>query len=346
MTPLSIYVNGTALSHLGHYGSVVVTHRFPYGSFELRWSANYPRGFARRELVTNAEVVAQVGPCRVFRGDLVEPDWDSGEFVAQGSIRRAETTLAYNLSGPTTDIDEALFFGAARGAVNVGTLLNFGAPLTTGETDQSNSLLQLLDVYAAQNATNMMADPHGLLYSVGDPTTPWLRLVPGVGELGVADQDYWTTVIGSYLPAPGKKGRVTAGPDTSQNVGARERAVDLSGLGFISAAKAQAVVDRILSKGAARTGWTNSLLVGDGQIENMSGKSLEPWLVARRMAYQGVMARLAGLRDPRGVTLFTDVILEETVWDVDADTIELKPRGLAARDFSAIVESMGAAVIA
>lgn len=346
MTHLSIYVNGVALSHLGHYAPDKVTHRFPYGAWEATWTTDYPRGWRHPAIVVGAEVVAKVGMTRVWRGTLTEADFDENAFTAQGSIRQAETALAFDLSGPTSDVGAALYWAAARGAVNIGSLEDFGDPLTAeGTTDGVNSLLQLLDAYALRVGRNLVVDPHGVLYTTNDPTTPALRLIPGSGELSPVDEDYWTTLTGMYSPKPGVT-RVVGRQDLSQGVAIRERAVDLTTLGIISQATAEARLDAILAKGLARTGWSNSISASAYEMTSIGGATVEPWQVAHQMARGGVMARLAGQRDPRGVSLNLDVVLEETVWDVRANSIELKPRGLAARDLAAIVETGGGTLLA
>lgn len=342
VTDLSITCNRTPLSHLGYWDQATMTHRFPYGSYELSWRTDYPRGFRHPDLAVGVEVLGKVGLCRIFRGTLTKADFDSNEFVAQGIIRQAESALAFDFAyNATTDPDEAVGRAAFAGVFDVGTLTNFGPPLTTlNNSNGLNSVMALLDAYADQNDTNVMVNPQGLLYPRADPTVPGIMLTPGTGELGQVDEDYWSTLVGTYTPKPGQYARVSAS-DTTQNVTPRERAVDLSPRGLIDATTAQSIIDAMLGKGLARTGWSNSIAATSGEIVNMSGATVDPWLVAQSMATTGLMMRLAGLRDLRGVTMYTDVVLEETVWDVDNDTIELKPRGLAARDLSSVVESMG-----
>lgn len=339
-TDLSIYVKDTPLSHLGYWGDAVVTHRVFGGSWELTWSADYPRGYRHPSLTQDAVVVAKVGPTRIWRGRLTKTDFASGQFVAEGSIRQPETALAFNLSGATGDLDEAIFFAAYRGALNIGTLTDFGPEMEDVGSGPVSSVMDLMTAYGARNNKNLVVDPDGLLYPISDRTTPTIKVEPPNGELGLIDENYWTTLTGVYSPSAGTTALATA-VDNSQGAGWREGAVDLTALGTMTLDQAEATLASILTRGLARTGWTEAIQVVNGQIVNMGGESVEPWVIARAMATTGIMARLTNMKDPRGASMNTDVILEETVWDTSSDTITLKPRGLVARDLAAVVESLG-----
>lgn len=343
-TDLSIYVNDVPLSHLGYWGDPVLTHRFPFGSWEMTWSADYRLGYRHPALVTNATVVAKIGPTRIWLGRLTVCDIAGGDFVAEGMIRDTETALAMNFTGVTSDLDEAIYFAGARGLLGFGTLSDFGPPMTDvgGEV---NSVMTLMSAYQTRNATNFMVGPSGILYTIVDPVVPMIKVEPPNGELGVVDENYWTTLTAVYYSAPGTTALVTS-VDNSQGADSREGAVDLTGMGVMTAPQAQAALDGILAKGLARTGFSDSVEVVNGQITNMGGTSVEPVVVARAMATTGVMARLTNMRDPRGSSLSTDVILGETVWNVGSDSIVLKPRGLTDRDLASVVESLGGALAA
>lgn len=345
MTPnLSVYVNDVPLSHLGYWGDPVLTHRFPYGSWEMTWAADYRLGFRHPALVRGATVVAKVGPTRIWLGKLTVCDIAGGNFVAEGMIRQAETALAFDLSGATSDLDDAIFFAAYRGLLNFGTLTDFGPPMTDVGSEV-NSVMTLMEAYQTRNTTNFMVSPNALLYTIVDPTVPSIKVEPPEGELGIVDENYWTTLTAVYYSAPGVTSLVTS-VDNSQGVGPREGAIDLTGMGVMTGPQAQAALDGILASGLARTGFTDSVEVVNGQITNMGGTSVEPVVVARAMATTGVMARLTNMKDPRGASLSTDVVLAETVWTVGTDSIVLKPRGLADRDLASIVEGRGGSIAA
>lgn len=337
---LNITVGGTPLSFIASWGDPVITHRWPYGSWELTWNMRLPYGFRHTDLNVGADVCAFVGPSRVWRGVLSEPNMDTLEFVAYGSARAADTAQALTSGGnPTTVPNTAIDQANARGAIPFARAglwpISATAFVTDDETDHFNSVTALMDAYSESVSKRWWVDVDNYARLDADPTTPSLMVTPGAGILGVADEDYVTHLYGTYLVKRRKFDHVTAS-DTTQDVGRIERRVDLTGLGVISQAKAQAVLDGMLAKGVARTGWTNGLEVGFGEVLTMGGTP-----VALSDVRAGAMVELTGLYDQRGDSASTDIILAETVWNVRDGLLKMNPVGLAARDFAKVVESMG-----
>ncbi|WP_166390322.1 hypothetical protein [Nocardioides ochotonae] len=337
---LEIYVDGEPLTVLGYWGSPVLTDRCPYGSRELAWEAPYSLHYRHPVLRKGAEVVAQVGPSRRWLGRLAELDWEAGDFVAEGAVRQGETALAKGPDGRgSTDLDEVIELAYERGAITWTTREEFGS-LTTDEVSEStNSVLALLDAHAAEEGVNLAVSVDGLLYTEPDPTEPKWMVTPGAGRLGVADEDYWTSLTGVFSPAPGTYDTVTA-TDTTAGVLVREAAVDLTGRGYIGKAKAQQILDRLLAQGRVRNSWTNSITVTHGQVLSMGGTP-----VGLSVPRAGDRFHLAGLYDERGASASTEIVAEETVWDVAEGTLQIKPQGLAARDLASIVETMGGVLL-
>jgi len=337
----AIFVDGEPLTALGYWGSPTLTDRWPYGSWELAWEAAYPVTFRHPALRKGAEVVAQVGPSRRWLGRLTELDWDEGSFVAEGAIREGETALAKGVNGRgSTDIDEVLEQARLRGAITWATLEEFGSLTTDAVSEETNSVLSLLDAYAAEEGVNLAVSVDGLLYTAPDATEPKWMVTPGAGQLGQADEDYWTSLTAVYSPAPGSYDTVTATTAPTSGVLARESAIDLTGRGYLAEAKAQQIVDRLLAKGRVRNSWANPITVRYGQLLSMGGTP-----VGLFVPRAGDMFHLAGLRDERGASASTDVIAEELVWDVAEGTLQIKPEGLAARDLASIVETIGGVLL-
>lgn len=333
---ISVSANGEPLSFMTDWwGDSVLTTRRNGGSFELSWRMDLPRRFFHPDLVRGADVVGKVGGSRVFAGTLSEPDMDSGEFIAQGLCRQAETASALDLSGATSHPGNAVYFGNARGLLDWGSLETFTALTDSELTKAPNTIYALLEAYAAELGRNWMVDDNGLLFTYDDPTVPRWSLPPGLGVLGVADDDYWTNLVGVYT---NKKGRykLVYSSDPEPIAGFRERNVDLTKLGRITPARAQAKLDAMLEKGLARTGWTNSIQVSRGDVTNMSGA-----LASLSMVRGGHMVHLPDVPDPRGRTGSTDVVVDETVLNFAEESLEIKPVGLAARDLGAVIASMG-----
>lgn len=333
--PYSITVNGTPLSFIGYWGEPVATHRRRGGSWELTWKMDLPRGFRHDDLVHGAFVQGYVGPTKHWRGILTEPDLDTMEFVAQGSCRMAETALALDLAGATADPGDAIFYAEARGVIDWGGLEILSPVPGDALPDGLLTIAELMDAYVAPTGKNWKVDPQGLMSTYDDPTEPTWMVPPGSTILGVADDDYWTGLVGNYITTTGTYAKVYASdPDAPEP--RRERGVDLTPRGQLTAPEAQAVIDAMLAKGLARTGWTNGISVAAGELRTMGYTK-----AALSAIDAGEMVHLPGLRDERGNAAYTNVVVDETVWNVSEGRLQLNPVGLAPRDLSSIIESMG-----
>lgn len=332
----TITVNGQPLSFIGYWGEPVVTHRRRGGSWELSWKMDLPRGFYHPDLVRGAEVRGKVGPTLHWRGILTEPDLDSMEFVAQGACRAAETTLALDAGGATSHLGDALAYANTRGFINWFTVAEtFGAVTDAEVTDRLNTIADLLDAYVLATGRNWKVTPQGQLMTYADPTEPRWATPPGGTILGVADDDYWTDLAATYLTSSGAYGKVYS-TDVLAPAPRRERGVDLTPRGRLTEAAAQDILDAMLAKGLARTGWTNGIEVAAGELRTMG------YTQAALSAFDaGEMLHLPGLRDERGVSAYTNVVIDETVWNIAEGRLQLNPVGLAPRDLSSIIESMG-----
>lgn len=337
-----VRVGGTWLSSLGWWGEQTVRHRWPYGCWETTWSMNLPTYSRPPALVTGANVDVYFGATPIWSGRLAEPNWDSQEFTAVGHVRDGEQALCLTGAGVTTATPDV----AIDAAINRGSVRWVrSAPLSNvtfaeaDNTDSLNYLGALLDAWSVEQNKRWAVGADRKVYAAADPTTPTWYVTPGAGVLGVADEDYVTDVYGRYRSTNGAYATARA-TDTSQGLGTREVGVDLTPLGRISSTKAQNVVNGILAKSKARTGWTNGVTVTADQVTSPGGI---PASLATVTA--GQMVRLQGLLDQRGIATYTDIVLGETVWDVDEGTLQLNPVGLAERDLRSIVENAGGQLV-
>lgn len=333
-----ISVNGTPLQFVGYWGEPVITHRWPYGSWECSWQMDLKPNQRTNVLRRNADVIVHVGPSRIWRGYLSEPNFDSGEFTAKGAARQGETAQAFDASYnattvPNTAIDEARM----RGALWWSRLALFPISSTAlGTVDAAlfDSVSSLMDAWTNSVGKQWWIDTDLIVRADADPTTPRWQITPGAATLGVADSDFWTALYGVY--STGSSYAKVSASDNSQNVGVVERRVDLTQRGVLTAPQAQSIIDGLLAKGLARTGWTNGITVGAGQVLTMGGTA-----AALSMVRAGQMVRLNGLFDERGLSAYTDIIVAESTWNVRSGELNLTPQGMAARDLSSIVESAG-----
>lgn len=338
MSPnFSITANKTPLSFMrgASWGEPVMTTRRRGGSWELSWKMDFKQGWRHTDLVRGARIVARIGSRIEWIGSLTEPDMDSMEFVAQGRCRQAETALALGFPGLTSDPGVALFYSGGRGLTDWGGLEPLPPVVTAGPMDAPVTIAALLDAMADEQGKNWVVDVDWGARTLADPTSPQWMVTPGAGVLGVADDDYWTNLVGTYLTTTGTYDQVYAS-EANPQAGRRERAIDLSRFGWITAGRAQTILNEMLEKGLARTGWTNGVAVGRGQLFTIGGTA-----AAVSSVRGGHMVHLAGLSDERGAAQFTNIVADEVAWNVAEDTAQINPVGLAPRDLASVIESMG-----
>lgn len=343
---VEVTLNGTPLSYITEtWGELELNWRYPVGSWEASFSMDSPINFRHPDLVRGARFEAWVGPTPIWRGSLTEPNFDDMTFVATGVGREAETALSLGFGVLTTNPATAVSWGILRGALSWNGLNSLPSVSIAGseETVTYNYISELLAAWSEQEEVNYWVDPYGFIYYGAAPSSPSMFVTPGAGVLGQADEDYVTDLYGRYYSKPGKVASVEA-HDGAQNVGRIERGVSLTTRGVMSATQAQAVMNGILAKGRARTGWTNGVEVAFGQVCTDGGTPVALSEVGRACG-SGAMVRLLGLFDERGVSTHTDVVIAEATWRVADGTMTLSPVGLAERSLSSIVEAVGGALL-
>lgn len=340
MSTLNVTVNGTSIQQFAYLGDFEVTHRLYGGPWELKWNMDLPINFRHPALVRGAITRLWSGSTPLWAGELTEPNFDSQEFIASGLWRQGETALALDFGAITTNPAAAVGWAILRGRLAWNGLNTLpSVDFVDGETETHNYVADLLGAWAISEGVACQVDPFGFLSYAPLPTSPTYLVTPGAAILGVADDDYVTDLYATYAPKPGRVARVEA-HDGSQGVGRVEKYIDLRGAGFMTSTRATAILNSLLARGRARTGWTNGLTVTYGQVFNLGHQPVEMSEIRG-----GQMVRLLGLYDERGRSAWTDIVLEETVWNVAEGTVELKPLGLADRDFASIVESVGGVLL-
>lgn len=334
---VEVFVNGRPLTSIGYWGDLEVTHTWPYGSWELKWSMALAPYERPPELVAGADVYCAVGSRRIWAGSLPEPNWASSEFAAVGANREAEGTLCFDAGGETTSVlDTAVDEGIAD------LFLNWARPVSVsatafagpGSTDSLNYLAALADAVTAEQQKRWYVDPWRSFRAAPDPTTPRAMLLPDNGQLGVAAEKQVGTVFGRYLDS------TTGTYETvSYGAGRPAKGANWIGLGPMTAARATDLCAGVWAPLQAQTGWTNGLTIHSGQLRTMGDKDMPLW---KFCAGPEGMLRLLGVRDPRGLTANTDIVLAKSVWKPGGDnTLQVDPIGKVARDFASIVTSSG-----
>lgn len=323
------------------WGDPIITHRFPSGGcWEMSWDIPVRRQTRQVALLARKTVEAFVGATPVWSGFMTEPNWDTGEMVAQGWVRQGEEAICFDGTGKTTSIpDTAIDQAVVRGALTWVRRSSIStAAFSTGTvTDRFNYITALMDAYHTANTLGWGINARREIFSYSlNAATPSLAVYPDSGALGTSDAALAGKMYGRYLNAATSRLETT-----SVGTGTPEVGVDLTAkLGPTTAAAVQTVLNGMIAKLGARGGWTNGLSLTEEQITTMGGAGASLALVTA-----GQTMRLHGLRDLRGLGAYTDIVLSETQWNVAEQTVEVTPLGYQPRDLGSIVEEGGGTVL-
>jgi hypothetical protein len=330
---VQVRVGGQMLSSIGWWGGLTVTHQWPRGCWQADWSMALDPLERPPALVQGAPVEVLVAGAVVWAGYLSELNWSDGTFSASGAAREGEETLCLAADGTTSSTPDVVIDAAiSRGALSWSRPASLSATaLTTGDdTQELNYVTDLLDTWSTTVGKRWAVNSDRQVYAAADPTSPAYYVAYGAAEFGVADDALVGTLTGGWFDVNGAPHLTTVG------TGRPEVAVNMANLGPIDSTTATNVLTAILAKTGARLAFTNAVTVTAEQVWSSGGAS--PHLSDVRA---GLMFRLLGLEDPRDGSLATDVLMGESVWDVDAATVQLTPIDLAARDLSSIVADAG-----
>lgn len=339
-------LGGTWLSSLSDspvWGDLTVEHRWPLGCWEATWSMTTTSRKRPPALTANARTEVFLGSHCIWSGQLTEPDWAGGRFVAQGYCRQGESVPCMTAFGMTTSVPDVAIDNAISArwvdwlrtaSISSTAYAVTDTGVTTDATDDLNSLAALLDAYTGDNQLRWGVDPMRRVYAAPDPTTPTWDVSPDTDPMGVSAEVLASTIAARYITnAVGDLATMVVG------VGGPVVMVDLTSRGQITAAKAQTICQNILAQTAATTGWTNGITVSRAQV--MRG-GIHPHL---GLVTAGQMVRLLGQRDPRGLDANTNVVVGASLWDATADTVALSPVDLVDRDLSTIIAKAGGALV-
>lgn len=325
-----------------------VTYSFDVrGCKEASWEVFLSRGKRHPALVRGALVELMDGPAVVWSGVLAEPNWREGTMKADG--------LAYD-GGRFPSLD-----GSGNASSNPTTVAN--ANITRGwkiasvassvpntsyttSADGNNSQTDLYEANSDELGQRHYVGADRVLRFAADPTTPTWYIRPKLVDLGIADDEYASTInvryrssVSAYATAARTDAAVLA------RFGYRGFQHDVTAYGVISAARANAIGDGILLKGRARLGWTNSIEVGS--VELLTAGRVPADLTMVEGGRQ--MLRVDGIYDDvqfLGGHTYLDVVIGESVHTDGSGVISLSPVGAVADTFDEIVAETTAAAFA
>jgi hypothetical protein len=350
------------LAELGTYGSwsdIQIITRWGDGAcgmYEAQWTMPLPPYFDHPVLRRGALVEIMDGPYRVgspliltepARGTGLDNPW---QFVATGIGREVEGSNSFYAADgsgnattvPTTAVDQAITDGWRISGRDSSVPATSPSALTT--SDNLNTVGAVVGAAADVAGKRWGVRNDNLLYFTADPTAPSYQVTPGAVSLGVADDDYASTVKVRYLDSTTGTflTRTATNSQTAARYGVRQAMVDITDRGPMTSTAAQNVADQVLALDGGRLGWTNSLTVTSNELLTMGGVPANLSKAAEDVGL-GCMVRLHGISNDlleyNGQT-WLDVIIGQASYVDGAPTIQLDPLGLAARDLAAIVESI------
>jgi hypothetical protein len=331
--------NRVWLSDVAGWGNLHIKTRWGDGGsgpVEATWEMTLPPLYRPRGLTTDIRTEIYVGGEEVFPGRLPDTDWSAGEFSAVGAVREAEEALALNGAGETTATPNTFIdAGISRSALSWVRRVSISAVSVADQdiTDELHFIQPVMDAYADGAGLRWGVNARREVFTSADPTVPSWYIIPGAGELGTSTDRMVGKLYGRYVPSSGNPATVTSG------VGLPEVPIDLTARGTLSSGSAQTILNGIGSKAIATKNFTNSLEVDSSQIISPGGTP-----AALHRVRAGQMVRCLALRDERNGLPWTDFVIGDTDWDVDAETIALTPIDAEERDLATFVEEAGGVI--
>lgn len=275
----------------GAIGDLTYSTAWPIGSLAASWQQSLPVGFTHPAIRTGSLVELYRGPLRIWMGTLADPDRIGWSFAADGLGRQCERIAAVDGAGlPTTNIRTAVNAAIGRGWRLIAGSLPPSASLSAASESASN-LNTLADLFAEhwkQTGQRFAVDANGVISTAPDPVAVRWSLAPGVPAMATTDEGLTTRIFGKRVSAVAGTPEEPSAWDAqsaedvtaAQLYGPSERIEDLTNLGLISAASAQAILKAMLDAGASTPRFSQAVEVTMDQITTPGGTSPEPWQVA------------------------------------------------------------------
>lgn len=326
----TVRVNGRYIDlTVGTVGDLEWKHRWPKGPWEANWKMDLPRNFQHPDLTVDQLVEITVGPVVIWGGVLDRPtfDGDTWSFTAQGYARLAERFLCLTSGGASSSTPSTAWTQAvARGLRWTVPSSGGTSPVAAADaTNGLNYLDTLLDAWSDQTGTYWTVSPTGVMTAgLAAPTTPTLHAYPGVGNIGLSDEDVASHLYGRYRSTTTVYSTVET--VATPLAGYREEAIDLTDLGVVTGTRAQQTVDGLVAKGRAQPAWTNGLQLAEHELSTAGGAAVSLEFIG----IEPEMVRLPGVRNPVTNTLgYLDFVVGETSHRNGSGVIDLTPLGVA-----------------
>lgn len=332
-------IDGRLLAELGvgDAGKVEWSHG-ERGCREAAFSLPLSRGRRHPLLSGRPLVELMAGPSSLWTGRLAEPDWTEMRFTALGLAADAGNFQALDSSSnstaePDTAVDEAIDrgWGVTRGA-------GIDAAAISDLTEGINSVAAILDTSADEQGEWWQVTADRVLSMSGQPAAPTYQIVPGVVDLGYADDDYSPTIAVRYRTTTGGFAtELVTDAAAETRFGPREVPWDVTDLGPMTQARAQGLGAGVLAKGRSRLGWVSQIEVSANELLTMGGVPASLPLV-RSLEVVRIHVDYDDMLDLDGRT-FVDAMIGQTDYEAGSPTIRLSPVGKVAQTLSEVMEA-------
>lgn len=304
------------------------------------WTLNEPREFSHSALVPGVVVELKAQSKTFWSGELTEPNFDPSKgwsYQARGLINQGDDCVALGASGaPTSVPDTAIDQGIARGMLTWTRPASISAVpyANTDETDNLNYVTDLLGAFGDSSSKRIRVDADGIIAAYSDPTTPDWYLAPGLAEVGVADEEYYTDLYLRYRSKSTRKyATVHVSDATASAANRREAALDVKDFGLTSSAIVTAFGNGLLAKGQARYAMTQPVNPSRLQLTTPGGKPASLYRVRG-----GQLVRAFAVRTTQGATLpYYDFVIGRSEYIDQEDTIQIAPVNVADRNLTDVL---------
>lgn len=340
----NVRVNGLLIElTIGSVGDLEWENAWPGGPWETTWGMDLAGNYTHPDLAADALVEIMEGPEPVWGGLMRRPKFNGEywEFVAEGYCRLAERFGCLTSTDATTSrLDIALPEAVARGLPwTLPASLSSTPVASVDATEGVNSIAALLDAYAEEQGQRWGVTPAGLLFFAADPTEPTLMVYPGVGAIGISEDDSGSALFARYMSTAGGYATATA-TDTAARA-YREAFYDFTEYGAMSPARAAAKLAGLIANGATKPAWTNGLELAESELSTAGGTPAS----FPRVGVIPELARVHGVLDPRtALTPYLDFVIGRTKYaNAERGTrmIDLTPLGVVKGTTLASAIAMG-----
>lgn len=329
------------LNALGWVSGVRWTWRWPGGCWELSANVDLPRSAAPRAAMEGRRLFARLGAGglawqgTVERIDRGEPWQLKAEGLAQqagrvqGMLGPGDSSTNVGAAVNNAIMRSALVGWQPTGGLQPGMDPGLPASLTTANV---GTIKDMLDASMVTNGRRWGVDQFGVVRQPAVPTVPDLVVYAPVNPLGRTLDGFATSFAKRYVDEADPTGNtIKAVIDNAANnaliarYGVREVVLDVTKYGPMNASEASGIGAGAAAVVGPRPAWTGGVTIGKGQVTNSGGVPVHPAAVTAGMLVRFIGSQPGVVAGEVGRCLAIDVLLGESVYDHDSETVTVAP---------------------